>query len=139
MKKWIILGIRLILAAVFIYAGIGKILDPAGFTADIENYRLLPYFLSALTAVVLPWIEVICGILLITGKWINGASLIIIILNMVFIIAITSAILRGLDINCGCFSLSKEGSSVSIVRIAEDFLFLGFAIVIFLVNRKSAL
>ena len=92
------LVLRWALALVFIYAGAVKIMDPNGFAEQIDNYRVLPYILVTLMAAILPWIEVLCGLLLILGKSIKGSSLILIVLNVVFLIAISSAMARGLDI-----------------------------------------
>jgi len=117
---WVTLILRWIVALVFIYAGVGKILNPTGFAENIDNYRMLPYFLVTIMAAILPWLEVLCGLLLIFGKWLKGASLIVIAMNAVFIVAITSALLRGLDINCGCFSLAADSAKVGIMRLLED-------------------
>jgi len=118
------LFLRWLVAIVFIYAGVVKIINPSAFAAAIDNYRMLPYFLVALTAAVLPWIELICGLLLISGKWIRGSSLILIFLNLVFLFAIGSALARGLDISCGCFSETGEGAKIGITRLGEDFILL---------------
>ena len=133
-KNYIIFDIifRWLLALIFIYAAAGKILDPAGFVNDIDNYRLLPYFAISIMAVILPWIEVLCGLLLIFGKWLRGASLILIVLNGVFIFAISSAIARGLDIECGCFTLLEAGAKVGLLRVAEDILLLGMSVWVFI-------
>ncbi len=125
------LMVRGALALVFIYAAAGKILQPAGFVNDIDNYRLLPYLIVSVMAVILPWIELLCGLLLIFGKWLRGASLVLIVLNAVFILAISSALARGLDINCGCFTLLESGSRVGFVRIVEDIVLLGMSLRVF--------
>jgi putative oxidoreductase len=139
MKKrngWIVV-LRLLLGGLFIYAGIGKIWNPAEFAGDIDNYRMLPYVLVTLMAAVLPWIEVICGLLIIFGRWLPGASLILIMLNVVFIIAIASAIVRGLDIDCGCFSAAGKASQVGFPRLLEDVLFLAASVIIFRHSMKT--
>lgn len=134
----LILVLRLLLGGVFIYAGIGKIRNPADFAGDIDNYRLLPYVLVTLTAAVLPWVEVICGLLLIFGRWLAGASFIVIVLNVVFMVAIGSAVARGLDIDCGCFSAAGNASQVGVQRLIEDALFLAAAAIIFAHSLKAA-
>ncbi len=133
-KKYAVLDIiiRWVLALIFIYAAAGKIINPAGFVNDIDNYRLLPYLVVSVMAVILPWIEVLCGLLLIFAKWLRGVSLVLIVLNIVFIFAISSALLRGLDINCGCFTLLESGSKVGLVRIVEDVLLLGMSVRVFI-------
>jgi uncharacterized membrane protein YphA (DoxX/SURF4 family) len=125
--KWLI-------AALFIFAGINKILNPANFAHNIDNYRLLPYLLVTLMAIILPWLEILCGIFLIVGKWQKGASLTLLVLIFMFLIAIGSAIARKLDITCGCFSTSREGTKVGYTRLIEDIILLGL---ILLINFKE--
>lgn len=136
-EKILLLIIRFFLGAVFIYAAIGKIIQPQFFAEQINNYQMLPYILVTILAVTLPWIEFICGVLLIWGKWLKGASFIVLLLNFVFIIAIASAMVRGLDIECGCFSLSQDASKVGWLRIFEDVLFLAGTGYIFLTADKK--
>ncbi len=112
--------LRFGLAAVFIYASVEKIQDPAGFAAAIDNYRMLPYPLIALMAAVLPWLEFACGVALLLGRWQAGAALLMIIMNGVFIIAIATAMARGLDISCGCFTTSAAGARVGAQKLLED-------------------
>ena len=128
---WIVLALRWFLAAVFIYAGVGKILNPAAFAEDIDNYRMLPYILVTIMAAIMPWLEVLCGLLLIFGKWLKGATLLLIAMNFVFIIAIGSALARGLDISCGCFAVSDDGIKVGYKRLLEDVVFLVAAAIIY--------
>jgi uncharacterized membrane protein YphA (DoxX/SURF4 family) len=116
--------IRLILAAVFIVAGSVKIADPQGFATNIDNYRILPYPLVTVTAIVLPWLEVLLGVALLVGIWIRGASLWVVILNAIFLVAISSALIRGLDIECGCFSTGGEGTRIGIQKLLEDVVLL---------------
>lgn len=130
----LVLFLRWIVAIVFIYAGVVKIINPSSFAEAIDNYRILPYFLVTLTAATLPWIELICGLLLIFGKWIRGSSLILILLNLVFLFAIGSALARGLDISCGCFSETGEGAKVGIARLGEDFILLMATAFIYMKN-----
>ena len=127
---WITLAVRLILAAVFIYAAVSKIKDPVTFSREIDNYQMLPYILVSLMAVILPWLELFCGLLLVLGKGLRGASLILIAMNIVFIIAISSALARGLDISCGCFGAGAS-EKVGLLKIAEDILFLVGALFIY--------
>ena len=122
--KWIV-------AAIFIFAGISKILNPAAFARDIDNYRLLPYFLVSIMAIILPWLEVLCGIFLIFGRWKKGAAFILLFLTFIFMIAIGSAIARGLDITCGCFSMTTAGTRVGYTRLSQDIVLFG---VIALIN-----
>jgi uncharacterized membrane protein YphA (DoxX/SURF4 family) len=116
--------LRLGLGAIFIYASLDKIAHPAAFATAIGHYRMLPYFLVALMAAMLPWLELLCGLALILNRWTAGAALLIAGMNMIFIIAIATAMARGLDISCGCFSTGGAGSRVGLARLTEDLFFL---------------
>jgi uncharacterized membrane protein YphA (DoxX/SURF4 family) len=125
------------LGVIFIYAGVGKVLNPINFAHDIDNYRMLPYVLVSLMAIILPWVEIIAGLLLIFGRFLLGSSFVFMAMNLVFIIAISAALARGLDIDCGCFSLSAAGSKVGVVRLIEDIVFFVMAAVVFWQANKS--
>jgi len=95
---------RLVVSWVFIYAAIGKITDPQTFAKEISNYAVMPTFSINIIALVLPWIELFSGILLATGVRIKANAFITGGLLLVFVILVLSAMFRGLNINCGCFS-----------------------------------
>lgn len=95
---------RFFLGAVFLYAGGPKILDPMNFAEAISNYRLVPATLVTLTAVAVPWLEVVVGICLLSGLLTRSAAALAGCLSFTFATAITTAVVRGLDIECGCFS-----------------------------------
>ena len=124
MNKYWILFLRYALGVLFIYASLDKILHPLEFARAVENYRLLPPVLVNLMGVVLPWIEVICGLALISGVCSDGAVLIISFLLVIFIVAMGQATFRGIDIGCGCFKVTDEGTKVGWERIGEDLLML---------------
>jgi putative oxidoreductase len=120
-NKYLVFAARLILGAVFIYASLEKIQNPAGFAQAIYNYRMVPESLINIMAIVLPWLELICGVLIIVGVFVRGSALLIGAMLAVFIVALSSAILRGLDISCGCFTL-EGGRGIAGKTLVEDIL-----------------
>ena len=102
-EKYFFLALRIVLGGIFLYAGGLKTADPATFAGSVAAYNLLPTFGNYLVAATLPWVELLCGILLVVGYRVRAAALIVLLMNMVFVIALASAIIRGLDIDCGCF------------------------------------
>ena len=98
-----VLIVRLALGGVFLYAGAAKIGNLTAFAGDIAAYRLLPHFANYLAAALLPWLEALCGLLLVIGWRVRGALAIITLLTAVFMAALASVLVRGLDIDCGCF------------------------------------
>jgi uncharacterized membrane protein YphA (DoxX/SURF4 family) len=103
-KAGFTLLLRTLLGLVFLYAAAGKIIDPQGFARTIGNYQILPAALIPPAAVVLPWIEAACGLLLITGFFVQAGALIVNALMVVFIAAFAFNLYRGIDISCGCFT-----------------------------------
>ena len=97
------LALRLSAGAVLIYASYDKLLGAQAFADAVDDYRILPLALVNLTAVVLPWVELVTGLCLIAGLGTPGAGLVTTALAAVYCGALTSALLRGLDIGCGCF------------------------------------
>ena len=61
------LVIRLLVGLMFVTAGLPKIMDPKHFVSEIFNYQLLPDILLNPIAIIIPWIEVIAGIMLIAA------------------------------------------------------------------------
>lgn len=100
--------VRAVLAGLFIYAGVIKLINPDLFLSDIESYRLVPYSLAWLTAFYLPPLEILCGVGLLLPRLLRPASVILLGLILVFLIAIISAWGRGLNISCGCFGATTE-------------------------------
>ena len=123
-NKNFVLIARIILGGIFIYASLDKISQPLAFADIINNYRILPVQLVNPLAIFLPWLEFITGLLLIIGKWTKGALLIYSTFLVIFIIALTQALVRGLDISCGCFSVSPSSTSTVWLRIVEDIIML---------------
>ena len=142
MKKYfkgpLVILCRLVLGGVFIYASLDKIANPAEFAKAIGNYHVLPFGLENLLALFLPWLELLTGILIIAGIMVDGATILIISMNIVFIFAISQALARGISIECGCFSVSTEGgSNIGFQTILRDFVYLIMAFIIFYRKDKQ--
>jgi len=132
---------RLFLGFLFLYSALDKILYPAKFAEVIYNYRLLPVELLNICAMIVPWIEITIGITLLLGVWVTASALLLSGLTIVFIGLLLSAIVRGLNIECGCFSLDAEGSLVSWKRIFEDILILigGIFLIWYQIKKQARL
>ena len=99
---------RVVVGFIFISFGMEKIFEPSKFANEIGNYKMLPEILLNFSALILPWIEVISGLLLIAGVRIKANSAIIGSLLFVFIVAVATAMARGLSIKCGCSSSNAQ-------------------------------
>lgn len=122
--------LRLLLGGVFLYAGFTKITNPTAFAGSIASYKILPYFGNYLVAALLPWLEALCGLLLIVGYRTRAAASLTILLNIVFLAALTSTIVRGLDIDCGCFKNGGEKTSAWTAIVRDVALFITALLVI---------
>lgn len=98
---------RILLGGIFLWASWEKILEPAAFLQIMANYRILPGSLVPFTAVVLPYLEGILGVLLIAGFRTRACALVAELLLGIFTIALILNLVRGVDVACGCFSLSE--------------------------------
>lgn len=127
-NSYLLLLLRLILGFIFIYAGGEKIYDPDAFAQSISNYQLLNSFFTILTAIILPWLEIFAGILLMCGAAVRENALIISTLLFVFIAAGIISLLRGLDIDCGCFGSASV--KLGLQKIIENILLLAAGIIL---------
>ncbi|MGA9263108.1 MAG: MauE/DoxX family redox-associated membrane protein [Desulfobacterales bacterium] len=102
------LFLRVYVGGVFIYASMYKINYPTEFAETIAAYQLIPYWAINLTALILPWIELVAGVLLILGIRTKSTAAVIGFLLLVFSLAILVTMVRGIPIGCGCFTSVDE-------------------------------
>lgn len=131
----LILILRLIIGYIFITYGIGKISNPGKFANEIANYSLFPESLLNIFAIILPWLEVIVGIMVTLGMRLKSSSFIAGLLMISFIFAVLWAIAMGLDINCGCSSTNPQ--KIGLPKLLENSALLISTIIIFLFSDKK--
>jgi putative oxidoreductase len=124
MKRYLWRAIAIIIGGLFIYAGVVKVIDPAEFARDIDNYKMLPWQVSVSMGLYLPWLEILCGLALIVRVLYRGSVFILTALMTIFIVITIIAKARGLDISCGCFGHASKYLSFA-WHLALDFLILG--------------
>ena len=108
---WLTVRVQIALGVIFVIAALPKIVDPPSFAHMIYNYKLMPWALVKPLALVIPCIELFCGLALILGIWKGTARTIIAALLLTFIIAISINLLRGNAIDCGCFDVSAANKT----------------------------
>lgn len=94
---------RLGLAAVWIWSGLVKALNPVDFRFAVTAYDLLPTDIVRPFALTLPIVEIVLGLLLLAGIATRAVAVASALLLLVLIAAIVSAWARNLQIDCGCF------------------------------------
>lgn len=119
----IVLLCRLVVGGVFIYASLDKLQHPGDFAQVIHNYRMVPYFFLNGLAYLLPVTEILVGVALVLGVLRRGAALLSGLMLVIFMVGITTALIRGLDISCGCFN-TDGGHGVGLSLLFRDALLL---------------
>ena len=133
-EKSILFLLRFSLGGLFIYAGVVKALDPVQLARDIQSYRLLPYLPTVVLAFYLPYLEIVCGAALIAKIGYPGVLNVLLVLLSLWILALGSAWIRGLDISCGCFGRYEEHVNYPWV-ITRDMLIMALVSVLKITGR----
>lgn len=133
------------LGAVFVYASFDKIAHPQDFARIVYRYRLagptaaFGVVPANVLAVVLPWIEVLTGVLLMTGVWRREAAALAGGMLVTFLAAVSYVLWQGIDVaHCGCFTVGGEGRGTGWTLIASDFGLLAAALYVLLVRPRTA-
>lgn len=126
---------RIILGIIFTVAGLAKISDTARFLLTLREFQLFPEAIIRFLAVYLPWLEFVLGLFLILGLLYRTSALMLAFLNATFTLAILSVILRGLEIDCGCFGLLadmlKLPDMADAKAVIRNVLFIGMCLYVF--------
>lgn len=109
---WLDVRIPFALGLVFVIAAMAKIADPPAFAKAIWYYRLLPAWGLHSAALLLPWLELLCGLALCLGVWKRAAAGWVAILLLVFIAALSINLAQGNPVDCGCFGPSDATRTV---------------------------
>jgi uncharacterized membrane protein YphA (DoxX/SURF4 family) len=102
-QPWIGLFARLILGGVLFVAGYLKVSAPDKSQMAVRAYEMLPISVANALGLILPFAEVAIGALLILGSLTRAMAALGGFTMVIFIIAISQAWARGLNIDCGCF------------------------------------
>ena len=115
-----LLILRLLIGGIFTVAGLEKIGSIAAFEQAILHYQLSGPAISTLIAMTLPWLEIVCGLGLILGIFSRSSAFVLTALLICFTAAVFSAMARGLDISCGCFSQDPNTEKIGWLKIIEN-------------------
>jgi len=124
--------IRIILGVTFIVSGLLKAQDPLTFYGDIQNFDIISGQMALTFAYFVPWSELICGSALLFRLRYRGAIVMYFGLIVVFSVFLLSSLIRGGDINCGCFG-GGESTNIPLALLRNVLLLCG---VIFLGWRE---
>jgi len=111
------LALRLVLAAVFIYAAYTKLRQPwLLFALSIDSYQLLPQWAVLTVARTLPWLELLVGLLLVSGFGLRYVALVTSAQLVIFLAVMLRAYAKGLGIDCGCFGAGEALTYKTLIR-----------------------
>jgi len=131
------LAARLYVGLIFVTASWHKLVEPGSFAVDIATYQILPLALVNPMAIVLPWIEIVAGLMLIVGFRTRAAALLVAGMMVMFTVAIAIALGKGLDMSCGCFaSQGAAEDPISWRTIVRDLGWLALAVYVLILDRR---
>ena len=119
--------VRVVLGGIFVVAGASKVGHAAEFAQQIAAFRLLPQPVIAPMALVLPFFEILLGGYLVIGLFTRVAAWVAAALLLAFDVAIASAVVRGMTLNCGCFG-THDTTVTTWAEVARDAIFVLLAV-----------
>lgn len=103
-------------AFVLLFTGVCHATEPYFFMNTISSYRILPSVVVGIIGLWLPYLQIVVA-LCIGFRFVEAtATKIAACLYLLFIVAQASVLLRGFEIDCGCFGYVR--STVSLTSIA---------------------
>jgi len=126
-NRWVLGVLRWALAGVFLYAGIIKLLSPGNFSDSIASFALLPNGWISWVALGLPPFEILAGIAIVSGVQRRAALLGLTGLTAVFLLALGSAVARGIPVDCGCFGSGAPSVFDAWIAFGRDILIFALA------------
>jgi len=136
---------RWLLAAVFLYMGCSKALQPVEFLKVIRQYDVIhdPVLLNSIAAA-LPWFEIFCGALLLIGLAVRGTSLVLLIMLVPFTLLVLHRALElhsalsipfcAVKFDCGC----GNGEVYACRKLLENFLLIALSVWLLARHRGHA-
>lgn len=113
-----------------------KIFKPESFAESVYNYQILPDIFVNLTGLMLPWLELVLGLMLVAGIWLPGAVFLSTLL-LAFSSILIFNLYRELNISCGCFSAQPSTDPITWRTVLRDALILIPAGCLLFVNRAG--
>ena len=133
---YLILVLRLLLAAVFLVSSYGKLVDIERYSVDaVYNFDILPMGLARFFGLTMPFIELLCGLGLFFGVLTRLAALGVALMSLAFFIAKGIVLAQGRSIDCGCFGAVVE--TLASVTIFMDIPMVVMALLIMLAPAQS--
>lgn len=128
-NRYVILVFRLVMAFMFLVSSYGKLVDIERYSVDaVYNFGILPMFLARPFGLIMPFIELLCGLGLLVGVLTRLAALGIGLMSLSFFIAKAIVLSQGRSIECGCFGAVID--TLASVTIFLDIPMMFFALAV---------
>ncbi len=135
------ISLRVILGAVFIWAGTMKLLDIDSFVESVGHFKLAPFDEAPWDmwlGYMLPAFEVLVGSALVLGILLKGAMLSTLVMSLSFLIAVIMANSRGLNYECGCFGKALSFKNTSFhISILSLMVIMAMILIILEILKKN--
>lgn len=113
------------LSLTFLVSAAPKVRRPGSFLLVVLEYRVLPPSLAGLYAAAAPRLELLVGLLLLTGALARLTAGLAAVLLASFVVGVAVNVIRGREIDCGCFS--RGSRRVGWPLLGQDLLLLAVA------------
>ncbi len=131
--RYLSLAFRTYIGWIFIYASLSKIPDPLIFAENVANYQIIPFVAINLVAVILPWLELVCGFYFVLGLRTKVTASVLIGLLFLFTLFIIINIFWGSKMSCGCFD--TVGDPIGWKKVIVNIIWLLMTIQVFFFDR----
>jgi hypothetical protein len=130
-------GLELALGLTFLTAGALKVLEPAELALTVAKLRLLPPLMVGTAAILLPWVEIVAGLaLLTTRRYRDAATWLILGLLVIFTMLLAAGLLGGQAGTCGCFGSGMAFLNRPEVGLVRNLLLIAAAALLIARRRK---
>jgi putative oxidoreductase len=125
--RLILPAVRSMMGGWFVYGGVVKVLQPVAFLKVLHEYDLpLPFAVLNAIAAWLPWFEIFCGLLLVSGRALRATTAVwlgllipftfLILRRALAIRTATEVALCSIRFDCGC----GTGEQAVCLKLAEN-------------------
>lgn len=123
-NRAVLFAFCLVVGGVFIWAAVLKIRDPLAFAQDVANYRVVGRAPAFWVALALPWVELVSALCLVAGLWRRTSALLISLMLAGFVVLVAATMVRGIDVDCGCFGSLSGKADLGLLLQDAALLFL---------------
>lgn len=127
-QKYFLEIIRFVLAFLFILAAVEKLKNPYAFALSIDAYQIFPEWITNISTFLIPWLEIFIGFGLLFKFKLKANLYLYLFLMVVFTLLVLIAMIKGLDIECGCYG--ESSTKIGLVKLFENILIIVFVLLI---------